>query len=168
MTNVNAFGAGAASLYTICTNRIETSMPDARLHESTGLTNELQRSAEFSIEVGDPMNLDTAMSHALPARMVARMHKLPLTTTPVEANAAKKRKTFVTNDKGTVIASGLQNEISRQKPVHPKTANASQNSSEKQIHGANLTCTLDTGSKVSFAWQQTSQRVENIWHTLRS
>ena len=80
------------SLYTIGTDRIEKSRPDARLHESTGLTNERQCSAEFSIEVDDPMDLDTPSAHALPARMVARMRKRPLTTTPVDANVAKSIK----------------------------------------------------------------------------
>ena len=41
MIQVNASGAGPISLYAIGTNRIDTTRPDARLHESTGLTNEL-------------------------------------------------------------------------------------------------------------------------------
>ena len=127
MIQVNPPGTDPSTLYTICNDRIETTSPDARLHEDTGLTNELKRSADFNIEIGDPMDLGTLLAHAFPARMVARMRKRPLTTTPVEDNFSKKRKTFVTNDKGAVIATGFQNGIPRQNTVYPKTADASQN-----------------------------------------
>ena len=50
MIQVNAPGAGPSTLYTICNNRIETTSPDARLHEGTGLTNELQRSADLTLK----------------------------------------------------------------------------------------------------------------------
>ena len=107
MFNVNDSGAGPASLYTISQNGIELPSPDTRLHNSTSPTNEWPCSADFSIEFGDPMDLDAPSAHALSARMVARMRKRPLTTTPVDANVAKKHKTFVTNDKGAVIATGF-------------------------------------------------------------
>ena len=141
--------------------------PDARLHEGTGFTGELQRSADFNFEFGDPMDLGTPSAHALPARMVARMRKRPLTTTPVESDVAKKRKTFVTNDKGAVIATEFQNEMPRLKPVYPKTGNAGQTSSEQQIYGTNLTCIFDTISEVNLLGNKHLKEMK-IWHTLHS
>ena len=99
MIQVNAHAAGPSTLYTICNDRIETTSPDARLHEGTGLTNELQRSADFNFEVGDPMDLGTLSAHALPARMVTRMRRRPLTTTPVDANAPNSIKPLSQNTK---------------------------------------------------------------------
>ena len=65
------------------------------------------------------------------------------------ARVAKKRKTFVNHDKGTIISTDFYNERSRPYTVYPNTAGEVKTSSEQQIHGANLTCILDTGSDVN-------------------
>ena len=94
------------------------------------------------------MELDAPSEHALRARMLARTRKRPRTTSQVDA-LGRKRKTFVTDDKGAVVLTGFQNEILPPKAVYPKTTDASHASSEQHIHGSNLTCILDTGSEVN-------------------
>ena len=87
--------------------------------------NEPPGSAEFIMEVGTPTDLATPSHHALSPRIVARTRKRPCTTTQVVARVAKKRKAFVTNDKGAVISTGFYNERPKQKTVCPKTADES-------------------------------------------
>ena len=65
------------------------------------------------------------------------------------ARVAKKQKTSVNHDRGTFISTDSSNERSRSDTVYPKTADEVKTSSEQQIHGANLTCILDTGSDVN-------------------
>ena len=143
--NGNSTGAGTATLYTICNNRLETSSLDSLLRGSTGLIKEPPGSAEFIMEVGTPRDLATPSHHAVPPRIVARTRtrpstttqvaahlktlahhalpprvvagtqKRPCTTTPVAARVAKKRNDFVTNEKGATISTDFYNERPKQK-----------------------------------------------------
>lgn len=95
--NVNVQSVGPSSLYPtsvniICQNRIEPSKPDARLKESAGLSNEQQTSADFNNLFSNPIILDPPLVPALPARMVARMSKLPHAATLIDPNITKKTK----------------------------------------------------------------------------
>ena len=141
--------------------------------------NEPTGPADFIMEVGTPLHLDTPSHHAVPQRMVARTRTRPSTTTRVATHlktrpnravprrivagtrkrlcptttivtrVTKKRKAFVKHDKSTIISTDFYNERSRPDTVYPKTAGEVKTSSEQQIHGANLTCILDTGSDVN-------------------
>ena len=124
--------------------------------------NEPPGSADFIMEVGTPTDLATTLHHALPPWIVARTRKRPSTTTPVAAGVAKKRKAFVTNDKGAVISTDFYNERPKQKTVYPKTADERKTSSEQQIHGTNLTCILDTGSDVNLLGRKHLKEFEKL------
>ena len=105
--------------------------------------------ADFSKEVGTLAHPATFPNHAVPQRIVAGTRKRLCPTTTMVARVTKKRKAFVKHDKGTIISTGFYNERSRPDTVYPKTAGEGKTSSEQQIHGANLTCILDTGSDVN-------------------
>ena len=76
---------------------------------------------------------------------MARTRKRPDTTNPAFARVTKKRKAFVTNDKGAVFSTGFYNEQPKQNAAYPTTEDESTTSSEQQIHGTSLTCIIDTG-----------------------
>ena len=111
--------------------------------------NEPTGPADFSNEVGTLSDPATLPNYAVPQRIVAGTRKRLCPTTTMVARVAKKRKTFVNHDKGTIISTDSYNERSIPDTAYPKTAGEVKTSSEQQIHGANLTCILDTGSDVS-------------------
>ena len=84
-------------------------------------------------------DLDDPSAHAFPAKIVARVRKRPHSSAQHGALNRKRLKTFVTNNKGKVVATGF----------HIETKDENNSSSKQTIYGANESCIIDTGSDVN-------------------
>ena len=76
---------------------------------------------------------------------MARVRKRSYSSAQHEALNRKRLKTFVTDNKGKVIATGFNIE----QPVYDGTTDESKRSSKKKIYGVNESCIIDTGSDVN-------------------
>ena len=137
--------AGSAYFYPTRSSSIDVTESDGPLHEPMNSENERQRSVHFDNEVVFEANLVKPSAHAISARIVARVRKRPYSSTHIEASSTKKLKTFVTDNKGKVIATGFHNE----KRVHKDNTDASQPSSKQQIYGDNASCIVGTSSDIN-------------------
>ena len=84
-------------------------------------------------------DLDDPSAHAFPASIVARVRKRPHSSAQRGALNRKRLKTYVTDNKGKVTATGF----------HIETTDENNSSSKEDIYGANESCILDTGSDVN-------------------
>ena len=107
--------------------------------EPTQLEYEKRVSFNLKKETIVTRDLDDPSAHAFHARIVARVRKRSHPSTQNGALNRKRLKTFATDNKGKVVATGF----------HTETKDEHNSSSNQAIYGANESCIIDTGSEVN-------------------